>query len=104
RLGELWSIMTYLNPGFLGSEEGFRREFARPIERTGDAQAAQRLRRLTGPFVLRRLKTDPTIIADLPDKLEMKVYCPLTREQATLYEAVVRDALRQVEEADAAGE
>ena len=49
------------------------------------------------PFILRRLKTDRAIIPDLPEKQEMKVYCPLTREQATLYEAVVRDALREIE-------
>ncbi len=101
RLGELWSIMAYLNPGYLGSEASFRREFARPIERLGDAAAAERLRRLTAPFVLRRVKTDPRVIADLPEKLEMKVYCPLTREQASLYAAVVRDALAQVEAAEA---
>jgi len=104
RLTELWSILTFLNPGYLGSEASFRRDFARPIERTGDKVAAARLRKLTGPFVLRRLKTDSTIIADLPAKQEMKVYCPLTQEQATLYEAVVRDALEKVELAEAAGD
>ncbi len=104
RLTELWSILTFLNPGYLGSEESFRRDFARPIERTGDKAAAERLRKLTGPFVLRRLKTDPTIIADLPEKQEMKVYCPLTQEQATLYEAVVREALEKVQQAEDAGD
>jgi SNF2 family DNA or RNA helicase len=104
RLTELWSILTFLNPGYLGSEASFRRDFARPIERTGDKAAAERLRKLTGPFVLRRLKTDPTIIADLPEKQEMKVYCPLTQEQATLYEAVVREALEKVEQAEAEGD
>ena len=104
RLSELWSIMTFLNPGYLGSEASFRREFARPIERTGDPLATERLRKLTTPFVLRRLKTDPTIISDLPEKLEMKVYCPLTKEQATLYQAVVRDVLEQVEKAEDEGD
>ncbi|MBP1465962.1 DEAD/DEAH box helicase [Candidatus Chloroploca sp. M-50] len=104
RLTELWSIMAFLNPGYLGGETEFRRTFARPIERTGDAQVAERLRRLTGPFILRRLKSDPTIISDLPDKIEMKIYVPLTREQATLYEATVRDALEQIELADSEGE
>ncbi|MBK9710202.1 MAG: helicase [Kouleothrix sp.] len=103
RLTELWSIMAFLNPGYLGSEAAFKREYARPIERTGDRQATERLRRLTAPFVLRRLKTDPTIIADLPDKLEMKVYCQLTQEQATLYEAVVREALEKVAQAEQEG-
>ena len=100
RLTELWSIMAFLNPGYLGGETEFRRSFARPIERAGDSEAAEHLRRLTAPFVLRRLKTDRTIITDLPDKLELKVYVPLTKEQATLYEATVRNALGQIEEAD----
>ena len=103
RLSELWSIMAFLNPGYLGSEAAFRRELARPIERTGDVQARERLRRLTAPFVLRRLKTDPTIISDLPEKQEMKVYCSLTAEQATLYQAVVDQALAEIEEAEADG-
>jgi len=93
RLSELWSIMTFLLPGYLGTLEGFRREFALPIERYQDEDAGERLRRLVRPFVLRRLKTDPLVIRDLPDKFEHRVYCNLTREQVTLYEAVVRDAL-----------
>ncbi|MEI6180239.1 MAG: DUF3458 domain-containing protein, partial [Chloroflexales bacterium] len=100
RLTELWSIMTFLNPGYLGGETEFRRSFARPIERAGDTEAAEHLRRLTAPFILRRLKTDRTIISDLPDKLEMKVFVPLTQEQATLYEATVRDALSAIEDAE----
>jgi len=103
RLTELWSILTFLNPGYLGSEAAFKRDFARPIERTADPDATERLRKLTAPFVLRRLKTDPTIITDLPEKQEMKVYCPLTQEQATLYEAVVREALEKVQQAEQEG-
>lgn len=104
RLSELWSILNFLNPGYLGSEANFRRTFAGPIERGGDPEAARRLRQLTAPFILRRVKTDKSIIADLPEKLEMKVYCTLTTEQGTLYEAVVRDALDRIEEADAEGD
>jgi SNF2 family DNA or RNA helicase len=100
RLTELWSMLTFLNPGYLGSEAAFRRTFARPIERAGDPQATARLKQLTAPFILRRLKTDKSIISDLPDKIERKEYCLLTPEQATLYEAVVQDALRQIEETD----
>jgi SNF2 family DNA or RNA helicase len=100
RLSELWSIMQFLNPGYLGSQKRFRGEFALPIERYRDPQATEQLRRLVGPFILRRLKTDPTIIQDLPEKLEMKVYCNLTPEQATLYEAVVQDSLTQIEESE----
>jgi SNF2 family DNA or RNA helicase len=104
RLSELWSIMAFLNPGYLGGETEFRRSFSRPIERANDAEAAAQLRRLTAPFILRRLKTDRSIISDLPEKLEMKVFVPLTQEQATLYEAAVRDALSQIESADDEGE
>ena len=82
--------MHLLNPGLLGSAAEFRERFAMPIERDGDPAATDRLRRATGPFVLRRLKTDNSIIADLPDKIETVDRCPLTREQATLYQAVVR--------------
>jgi hypothetical protein len=100
RLAELWSIMQFLNPGLLGSEKGFRERFTIPIERDGDDEAAETLRRITGPFVLRRLKTDRSIITDLPDKLEMKEFCTLTREQASLYQAVVDDMLQRIDEAE----
>ena len=100
RLSELWSIMQFLNPGYLGSQQSFRTGFALPIERYQDQEAAARLRKRVRPFILRRVKTDPTIIQDLPEKLENKVYCTLTPEQATLYQAVVEDAMHQVEEAE----
>ncbi len=92
RLSELWSIMHFLNPGYLGARQRFRSEFALPIERYQDEDALRRLKQLTAPFILRRVKTDPTVIQDLPEKVETKVYCHLTEEQATLYEAVVQDA------------
>ena len=95
RLTELWSIMHFLNPGFLGSTRASARDFALPIERYDDAEAAQRLRQLISPFILRRVKTDPTVIQDLPEKQETKDYCTLSQEQATLYEAVVQDALAE---------
>lgn len=100
RLTELWSIMDFLNPGLLGSARDFRQRFASPIERGRDDEQAERLRRLTRPFILRRLKTDRSIIRDLPAKQEMKIYCNLTREQASLYQGVVDDMLRRVEESD----
>ena len=99
RLSELWSIMQFLNPGMLGSQAGFRREFALPIERYMDQGATERLRGMVTPFILRRVKTDPTVIQDLPEKLEMKVYCSLTAEQATLYEAVVQESLERIDSA-----
>ncbi len=100
RLADLWSILDTCNPGLLGSAAAFTRRFAKPIERHGDEDAADRLRSITQPFVLRRLKTDRSIIADLPDKLEMEVVCSLTREQAALYKAVVDDMLAKVEESE----
>ena len=93
RLSELWSIVDFLNPGYLGSQRGFRERFVTPIERWQDPERAEQLRRLVRPLILRRVKTDPTIIRDLPEKLEMKVFCTLTPEQATLYQAVVSDML-----------
>jgi len=90
-VGDLWSIGQFLNPGYLGTRESFRRSFIVPIQVQRDEEAATRLKRLTGPFLLRRLKTDKSIIADLPDKFEARVFCTLTREQATLYQAVVRE-------------
>jgi hypothetical protein len=100
RLAELWSIFEFANPGLLGPLEAFRREYAVPIERYGNDAAAQHLRAVVSPFVLRRLKSDPTIIRDLPPKNEMKVICTLTREQATLYQAVVDEEMRRIESAD----
>ena len=100
RLSELWSILDFTNPGLLGQAERFRERYAVPIERHGSPEATQALKRLTQPFVLRRLKTDKTIISDLPDKQEMKVFCNLTSEQASLYQATVTDMLSRIEEAE----
>jgi SNF2 family DNA or RNA helicase len=100
RLAELWSIMEFASPGLLGPAEKFRTEFAIPVERHGDEEVSARLRRLTGPFILRRVKTDKTIISDLPEKQEMKVWCNLTPEQASLYQATVTDMLARIEAAE----
>jgi len=100
RLSELWSIMSFLNPGYLGGFDRFRRNYAVPIERYQDNEALQELRTLVQPFVLRRVKTDPLVIQDLPEKLDAKVYCNLTREQVTIYEAIVQDAMRSIDESD----
>jgi SNF2 family DNA or RNA helicase len=100
RLSELHSILDFLNPGLLGSASSFREQFATPIERWRDGAAAARLRGATGPFILRRLKTDKEIIGDLPEKIEMRVDCHLTREQATLYQAVVDEMLERAEQVD----
>jgi hypothetical protein len=101
RLTDLWSIMDFLNPGLLGGREAFSRRYAMPIERQGDLARLERLKAGLTPLILRRVKTDPTIIADLPEKQEMKTYCPLTAEQAALYKAVVEKMLEEVPEEDA---
>jgi hypothetical protein len=99
QLSELWSIMEFANPGLLGSAKSFRERYAIPVERHGDAEAADKLRRITQPFLLRRLKTDKSIISDLPAKQEMKVWCTLTQEQASLYQATVTDMLSRIDDA-----
>jgi SNF2 family DNA or RNA helicase len=91
RLAELWSILDFLNPGLLGSAHSFRARFAVPIERYADEDAAARLRRATRPFMLRRVKADPSVIDDLPDKRHTRHLCGLTTEQATLYQAVLTE-------------
>jgi superfamily II DNA or RNA helicase len=99
RLSELWSIMEFCNPGYLGSQAEFRRHFAVPIERHRDRRQGERLRSLIRPFVLRRVKTDREVISDLPPLVETREYATLTSEQARLYEAVVNDMLVRVDQA-----
>ncbi|MFI7614610.1 SNF2-related protein [Nonomuraea terrae] len=99
-LAELWSIMEFANPGLLGPRARFRTRFQEPIEARQDEQAAQALRRATGPFILRRVKTDKSVISDLPEKMEVKEWCPLTTEQATLYQAVVDDMLARIDSSE----
>jgi hypothetical protein len=99
-VGDLWAIMEFLNPGFLGTQAGFKKRFFIPIQAQRDRNAADRLKKITGPFILRRLKTDKAIISDLPEKVEMKVFCPLTREQASLYAAVLKDLEQNLHSAE----
>ncbi len=103
RLSELWAILDAVNPGILGGLERFRKDFASPIERATDpeasADAAARLRRITGPFILRRTKADKRLLPDLPDKIEQIAYAKLTKEQAALYQQVVDQLLVDAEQA-----
>ncbi|WP_227998767.1 DEAD/DEAH box helicase [Nocardia australiensis] len=99
RLEELRSIMDYANPKLLGTPQTFRARFVVPIERERDENAISRLRMITQPFVLRRVKTDPTVINDLPEKFEMTVRANLTVEQAALYQAVVDDMMNKIKDA-----
>lgn len=97
RLAELHAILDFANPGLFGSAESFKERFAIPVEQSGNLDAAARLQRLTGPFVLRRHKSDPAVAADLPAKQEFTVRCSLTAEQAGLYQAVVADLLARLQ-------
>lgn len=99
RLEELRSILDFTMPKVLGSAQTFRARFAVPIERDRDENAISRLRTVTQPFVLRRVKTDPAVISDLPEKLEMTVRANLTVEQAALYQAVVDDMMAKLKDA-----
>ncbi|MCP4696496.1 MAG: DEAD/DEAH box helicase [Gammaproteobacteria bacterium] len=98
RLMDLWSIFHFLNPGYLGTQARFRKSFELPVQRDNNPLKTTMLKRLVEPFILRRLKTDKNIIKDLPDKVEAKQYCNLSKEQASLYEVVVRDVQQQLEE------
>ena len=98
-LSELWSIMEILNPGLLGTAGDFREKFSVPIEKLGDRDRGEHLRKLIRPFILRRLKTDPDIAGDLPEKMEAKIFCNLTPEQAAQYERVVGQSLNQIDSA-----
>jgi SNF2 family DNA or RNA helicase len=100
RLQELWSILEFLNPGYLGPRNFFQRRFAIPIEKYGDRESLQTLRSLVRPFILRRLKTDKSIIQDLPEKQEMTVFCGLATEQATLYQQIVETSIAELESAE----
>ncbi|TAG21977.1 MAG: hypothetical protein EAZ39_03660 [Oscillatoriales cyanobacterium] len=104
RLLDLWSIFNFLNPGYLGKEAQFRKMFELPIQKHGSRTQSAALKKLVEPFILRRLKTDKSIIQDLPDKVEQKLYCNLTREQASLYEAIVKEVEQEIDEGDDFGD
>lgn len=98
RLSEMRAILDFCNPGILGSATFFRNHFAKPIERDEDSDLADRFRALTAPFILRRLKTDPAVINELPEKYEQIVTVKMTPEQAALYQSYVNDVQRKLEE------
>jgi non-specific serine/threonine protein kinase len=97
RLGDLWSIFDFVNPGLLGTSK----QFAKFAKRLSDQPHGSYgpLRELVRPYILRRLKTDKTVIADLPDKTEVKAFCPLSRRQAALYEQAVKELAEQLDDA-----
>jgi len=97
RLSELWSIFDYSNRGFLGSIKEFNENYGTPIQQYNDVEVANRLKKVTAPFLMRRLKTDKTIISDLPDKIEMDCFAILTKEQAILYDKILEKAMKDIE-------
>ena len=98
RLGDLWSIFDFINPGLLGSSKQFSSFVKRLAERPQNPYGP--LRDLVRPYILRRLKTDKSIIADLPDKTEVKTFCPLSRKQAALYQQAVDDLADRLEDVE----
>ena len=100
RLADLHSLMEVVNPGLLGTAHSFQERIATPIEEEGDEAAVSRLKLVTSPFIQRRLKTDRSIIKDLPEKIELTRVVNLTPEQAGLYEAIVQDLMVQIDGAE----
>ena len=94
RLSDLWSLFDFINPGLLGSAQEFSR-FAKTLHK--DPEGYARLRKVISPYILRRLKTDKSVISDLPDKVEMKTWSPLSKKQAVLYQKLVNDLRRTIE-------
>jgi SNF2 family DNA or RNA helicase len=97
RLSELWSIMDYSNRGFLGSAKEFSEIYGNPIEQLNDREIADKLKQVTAPFLMRRLKSDKSIISDLPEKIEIDSFASLTKEQASLYEKTLEKAMDEIE-------
>src|SRR6202048_158804 len=98
RLSDLWSIFDFVNPGLLGTSKQFVSFAKRLGERAHGSYGP--LRELVRPYILRRLKTDKTVIADLPDKTEIKAFCPLSRQQAALYQQAVKELAEQLANSD----
>lgn len=99
-LMEYWSIMDFLNKGLLGTVTGFKKDFATPIEKFRDRERLDRFLTITSPFIMRRVKTDKSIIQDLPDKIRIDEYCTLTTEQAALYQNIVEQTMDAIEGAE----
>lgn len=98
-VGDMWALMEFLVPGLMPNRARFSREILRPVQ-AGEKKAQEKVRRMTAPFILRRLKTDKEIISDLPEKIETKEFCSLSREQATLYSAVAETLSGELAEAE----
>ncbi|MCL2245672.1 MAG: DEAD/DEAH box helicase [Lentimicrobiaceae bacterium] len=97
RLTEFWSIMDYANKGYLGTVKMFKNDYADPIQVFNDENVASKFRKITAPFMMRRMKTDKTIISDLPDKIEQNQFAQLSKQQAALYEKTMLAAMEEIE-------
>ena len=97
RLTEFWSIMDYTNKGYLGTVKSFKDKYANPIQVFNDEEIVNRFRKITAPFMVRRMKSDKTIISDLPDKIEQNQFALLTKQQAALYKKTVLAAMEEIE-------
>lgn len=98
RLSEYWSIFDYINKGYLGTLTKFKNKYARPIEIDRDKKKLDNFLKITAPFIMRRLKTDKSIIDDLPDKIEKDDYCVLTKEQTAIYQNVIDTTMKKIED------
>ena len=99
-LSELWSLFDFILPGYLRNLKYFRKEFANKIEIERDKEAIEKLNKLTSPFILRRLKTDKSIIQDLPEKVVQDEFATMTKKQAALYQSVLNETLEKLENID----
>ena len=97
RLTEFWSIMDFSNKGYLGTVKNFKDDYAQPIQVFNDEKVVQRFRKVTAPFMMRRMKNDKSIISDLPDKIEQNQFSVLTKSQAILYEKTMQLAMDEIE-------
>ncbi|MDP2336181.1 MAG: DEAD/DEAH box helicase [Bacteroidota bacterium] len=97
RLTEFWSIMDFSNKGYLGTVKTFKDDYAQPIQVFSDEKVVQRFRKVTAPFMMRRMKSDKSIISDLPDKIEQNQFSVLTKSQAILYEKTMQLAMDEIE-------
>ncbi|MDR2962121.1 MAG: DEAD/DEAH box helicase [Bacteroidales bacterium] len=104
RLTEFWSIMDFTNKGYLGSVKNFKEDFATPIQVYNDEKTVSRFRKITAPFMMRRMKNDKTIISDLPDKIEQNQLAQLTKQQVALYEKTMQAAMAEIEGMDETGD
>jgi len=100
RMSDYWSVFDFVNKGYLNNLKSFKENYAIPIETERDQKKLENFRKITEPFILRRLKSDKSIIKDLPDKIEKDQYCHLTKEQTAIYENVISTTMKAVEGAE----